>query len=253
MLKQLYMLTWCNQVENLYGTTLIFTTLRIGFPNTNICVVDNASLLTLRPQIRQLAQEADCEFIQLDQEIKHDEFLEQTLSKQSEGTAIFVDPDICFWKSVEDWNFDALVAGRLIPKHSCEYTRCITYPRLHTSLLWIPDIRAFRSEMETLRGHFFQFSPFRPFMFRLNNLWHRFDTGASLYAALPNRMFPFVEKELEAYDHLFCGTHLESVAAKVRPDYGLLFERMHKHAQVDYRALKGAWRIQEEYFQSLAV
>jgi hypothetical protein len=253
MSKSIYVLTWCNQPESFYGTTLIFKTLRVGFPNANIQIVDNASQPIFRTLLKQYTQECDAEFTQLESSISHHNFIEQTLNRQSEGTAIFVDPDVCFWENVEEWNFDALVAGRLLPKYRCEYSGCLTNPRLHTSFMWIPDVIALREAIQTLRTQYFEFNPFHPVMFRLDNTWQRFDTGASLYAALSERMYAFAEKELEAYDHLFCGTHLDSVASKIRPDYALLFERMHKHVQVDHRALKGAWRIQEDYFNSLIV
>lgn len=253
MVNRVYILTWCKQTSNLYGTTLIFKTLRVGFPNSEICVVDNASLLDVRPLIRKLAQQSNAQFIQLERELPHHDFIEQTINQQPEGTAIFLDPDVCFWKSVEEWGFDKLIAGRLLPKYICEYTGCLTHPRLHTSFLWIPDVAALRKAIQNIQARYFEFHPFRPMMFRLGNTWERFDTGGSLFAALPEQMQAFTEKELDAYDHLFCGTHLNTVASRIRPDYALLFDRMHKHVQVDHRALKGAWRLQEEYFQSLAV
>jgi len=253
MSKQIYILTWCNRLENLYGATLIFKTLRLGFPDSTIHVVDNASLSNARPVIRRFAQECNAQFVQLKDEVSHHDFIEQTLNQQSQGTAIFVDPDICFWENVEGWSFNKLTVGRLLPKYICEYTGCLTHPRLHTSFLWIPDVAALREAVRTIQARYFEFHPFRPMMFKLENTWHRFDTGGSLLAALPEQMQFFTEKELDAYDHLFCGTHLNTVASRIRPDYALLFDRMHKHVQVDHRALKGAWRLQEEYFQSLAV
>ena len=249
MTIHIYILTWCNRLENLYGTTLVFKTLRVGFPNANVHIVDNASLPSVRSLLKQNAQECDAEFTQIKNTISHHDFIEQTLNRQSEGTAIFVDPDVCFWENVEDWSFDALIAGRLLPKYKCEYSGCLTYPRIHTSFMWIPDVIAFREAIQTLQTQYFEFNPFCPVMLKLGDVWQRFDTGASLYNALPDRMYAFTEKELDSYDHLFCGTHIGSVASKIRPDYALLFERMHKHVQIDHQALKGAWRIQENYFK----
>jgi hypothetical protein len=253
MKVRVYIVTWCKQVESLYGTILVFPTLRVGFPTAEINVVDNASLDAVRQLLRSQAEMCGAAFTELTQEKPHHELIEQILESQAEGAAIFVDPDVCFWKSVEEWRFDALMAGRLLPKYACEYTACITHPRLHTSFLWIPDVRSLRDAIRVVRARFFDFHPFRPIMCRLGGVWQRWDTGASLYAALPERMHPFTARELEAYDHLFCGTHLGEVAAKVRPDYALLFERMHKHIRSDHRSLKGAWRIQDDYFASLSI
>ena len=251
MAKHVYILTWCDRLESLYGTTLVFKTLRVGFPTATIHIVDNASLPVVRSLLRQHAEDCGAEFTQLTQAVAHHDFLEQMLQRQAKGTAVFVDPDICFWETVEAWDFAALMAGRLLPQYECEYTGCLTHARLHTSLLWIPDIQALLQTIQTLQAQFFEFQPFRPSMFRLDDRWQRFDTTAALYAAIPQQMYAFAEAQLDAYDHLFCGTHLRSVAPRIRPDYALLFERMHQSVQFDHRALKGAWRLQDDYFRSL--
>lgn len=253
MNKQVYILTWCNEVENLYGTTLTFKTLRVGFPSARVHVVDNASLSDCRPLIRQGAQECGAEFVQMEQGIAHHDFVERVLNTQPEGTAIFVDPDVCFWENVEGWKFDALMAGRRLPKFACELTGCVTHPRLHTSFLWIPNVCVLRDAILTLRGRLFEFQPFRPVMFRLDGVWQRFDTGASLFSGLPEEMHCFTDRELEAYDHLFCGTHLGRVAPALQPEYADQFKAMHKEVQTNPGALKGAWRIQEDYLKSRAV
>ncbi len=252
MNTHVYVVTWCKEIENLYGTTLVFKTLRIGFPTAKLYVIDNASLAAVRPLIQRHSEACDASFTQLTQEIAHHEVIERTLEGQAEGTAVFVDPDVCFWDNAEGWQFDALIAGRLIPKYACEYTGCITHPRLHTSFLWIPEVELLREAIRALRARFFDFHPFRPVMFRLDDGWHRWDTGAGLYAALPERLRAFAKGELESYDHLFCGTHLHQVVTKIRPDYALLFDCMHRRVKADHRALKGAWRIQDDYFASLS-
>jgi hypothetical protein len=250
MMKHVYILTWCNCLENLYGTTLVFKTLRIGFPTATIHIVDNASLPIVRSYLQQHAQDCGAEFTQLTQAVAHHDFIEQILKQQAVGTAIFVDPDICFWESIEAWDFSSLMAGRLLPQYECEYTGCLTHARLHTSLLWIPDVKALLQAIATLQAQFFEYQPFRPIMFKLDNRWQRIDTTGMLYASLPHQMYPFTEHQLNAYDHLFCGTHFRRVISNIRPDYALLFERMHQSVQFDYRVLKGAWRLQEDYFQS---
>ena len=62
MTKNVYILTWCDRIENLYGTTMVFNTLRVGFPTAEIHVVDNASIPGVRPVLRQYAQECNANF-----------------------------------------------------------------------------------------------------------------------------------------------------------------------------------------------
>lgn len=253
MAKYVYILTWCDRLENLYGTTLVFKTLRVGFPTAKIHVVDNASLPAVRPVLRQYAQECNANFTQLEQGIAHYQFIEQILNEQLEGSAIFVDPDICFWENVERWSFEQLMAGRLIPKYACEYSGCITHLRLHTSFLWISNVCVLREQLKNLRSQYIEFEPFRPVMFKAEGIWQRFDTGGTLYAALSEQMYAFTEKELQAYDHLFCGTHLKMVASKLNPYYAFMFIGLHKAVQQDHTKLKDAWKMQDDYFNSLAV
>lgn len=253
MTQRVYILTWCDQPDHLHGTTLVFKTLRTGFPSAAIDVVDNASVPGARAAVEELARECGARFAQRTQRTTHHAFLEDVVYRQPTGAAIFVDPDVCFWKKVEDWSFDAFMAGRLVPRYACEYTGCLTHPRLHTSFLWIPDVEALRRAIASVKARYFEFEPFRPAMFKTDAGWERFDTGGSLFGALDHRMHAFTEHELVAYDHLFCGTHSETVARNLRPDYSLLFQRLHAHVRRDHRALKGAWRLQDDYFESRSV
>ena len=109
---QVFLLTHCRQRDLFYGTALIFKTLRVGFPNARVTVVDNASLPETRGEIERLARECDCEFRQLEAPaIAHDAFLSKTLASVAGGGGgplVFLDPDLCLWRSCEDLEFDAL-------------------------------------------------------------------------------------------------------------------------------------------------
>ncbi len=254
MALNVYILTWCNRIENLYGTTLIFKTLRVGFPTAEIHIVDNASLLEVRPILSQYAQDCGAQFTQLEQGIAHHDFIENILLTQASGDAIFIDPDICFWESVEGWSFNkALMAGRLISQFNCPISSCITHPRLHTSFLWIPDVGCLLDQVWALRTQYFESHPFRPIMYRVDGVWQRFDTTGVLYNAIPELMHAFSDKELDAYDHIFCGTHLELATAKLQTSHAKLFVDLHHQAQTDYTKVKGVWRMQSDFFNSLAV
>lgn len=248
MTPDVYVLTWCNNAENLYGTTLTFKTLRVGFPDARIHVIENASLKECRPLIREAAEKCEVEFTQLTVPMKHHEMIEGVINSHPDGTVIFVDPDVCFWKNIQGWQFDALIAGRYLPTFACELTRCVTHQRLHTSLWWIPNVRLLRSAIHSLLARYFEFEPIRPTMFLLNDFWQRFDTGAALFPALRAQMHVFTDDELDAYDHLFCGTHYTFAASLLHADYAARFKEMHEHAKGNHLAIKGAWRLQDEYF-----
>lgn len=253
MAKRVYILTFCDRLDQLYGNLLVFKTLRTGFPTAEVHVIDNASILQARQIIRQHSDTCGAKFIQLQKRIRHDSYFETALLKDAPDTVIFVDPDICFWESVEDWHFDVLMAGRAIPAIACEQSGCITRPRLHTSFLWVPNVPSFVATVRALCDRYWDFLPFRPIMFSEHGQWHRFDTGGQLYAAIEDRTYAFQEKELNSYDHLFCGTHSWKASSTLSGDNKANFDELHSAVRADYRALRGAWRKQEKYFQSRTV
>src|SRR5262249_7784215 len=126
--------TWCSHMDLLDGASLTFKTLRDGFPNSRLQVVDGASIAEARDEMRRHSRALDADYVQLEHAIELSQLMEQVLIDQKDGAAVFVDPDLCFWRAVDDWSFDGVAAGRLIPLHHCEFHDCITAPRLHSSL-----------------------------------------------------------------------------------------------------------------------
>jgi len=248
-----YIITYCADPDYLNGTTLIFKTLRTGFPTAGIHVLDNCSAMGSREYIQRCADNVQATYYELQQELNHWDIIEYLLNNVWEGTCVLLDPDVCFWQNCEQWGFDALIAGRLIPRFIDGYTWCITEPRIHTSFWWVPDAGELRKAIQNISERYYDFHPFLPYMYRRGDKWIRFDTGASLYSALIERMHPFTTCELDAYDHLFAGTNYKEVVDNLNeyePVTGEEFYNIHKQAMSDYRELRGLWKRQEEYFKS---
>jgi hypothetical protein len=244
-----FILTYCRRPELFYGTSLIFQTLRVGFPTARVIVVDNYSVAEVRPALRALAKQQGCTYLQREVECPHYRFLADTIAHTGDRPVIFVDPDVVFWESCEDWRFDGLMAGRLIPRFVDEFTGCITLPRLHPSFLWVPSTSRLQASLSELSERRFV-DPFRPYTFRDGDQWFRLDTGANLWGALHERLQPFGNRELSAYDHLFWGSHLDRVAPTLAGPERELFLGAHRLAREGrIGALKGLWVEQEEYFR----
>jgi hypothetical protein len=251
-----YILTHCRRAELLYGTTLTFRTLRVGFPTARVVVVDNDSLPEVRPVIRAEALAAGCEYQQLDgpNRVAHHTFIARTIRRHPAGTLVFLDPDLLFWDRCEEWETGKLVAGRVIPTFDDPFSGCVTHARAHTSFLWFEDVARLRAAIELLQRRYFDFDPFTPYMFRQGECWWRFDTGASLYAALGEHgVYSFGERELDRYDHLFCGCHLDLVSGALDATSKGEVEQSHALAQTNYRELRGLWRSQARYFDTRRV
>lgn len=251
-----FILTFCRNIELFYGTELVFKTLRVGFPNAKITVVDNASIPEVREKIESLAKESGCLFEQIPSPgIQHHDFIQRTFrtvanDKTVNGPLVFLDPDICFWECCEDFSFDALMAGYFFNKFYDYITKTITMPRVHTSFLWIPDASKLWYEILKIKAQRFDFEPFIPFSFNMDGTWYRYDTGASLFSAIPGKMVRFTERHLNCYDHLYAGSHIDWLYHLYDAECQEMLSIIHENAKEgNLQALKGMWKYQKEIFK----
>lgn len=255
-----HILTYCKDLSLSYGTELIFKTIRTGFPNAKIIVTDNASIPAEKERIISLAKKNDCIFKEINgHSIEHYDFIQRTIRDYADDTSltaslIFLDPDVCLWDSCENFYFDGLLAGRLVGGFHDSLTQSLDMLRLHSSFLWIPDAGALQHEIRKMGARHFDFEPFRPFSFRLKDVWYRYDTGASLYMALPDKMSHFTEEHLLHYDHIFNGTHFNDIKSLFSDEVRQLRSEVHSLARKgNLAALKGIhkhidetwWKIHE--------
>jgi hypothetical protein len=256
-----FILTYCRNLELFYGTSLVFRTLRTGFPNARVHVVDNASLPEVRSELARLARETDCRFETLPEPgIPHHQFIEQRLrdvaSRAEPGAAmVFLDPDVCLWRDCEGLEFDRMVAGLYLEAYDDEVMQCVTMPRLHTSFLWLSDPARLVMEIERLKRSHIDFQPFLAFSVKLGDVWLRYDTGASLYAALPEHCQPFDEAHMDYYDHIYAGSHFDLWRGLHPGELREFMASVHGLAKDgDLDALKGLWRRQREvWYRSVRI
>jgi hypothetical protein len=247
-LPTVFIITWCQDCDCLYGSTLVFSTLRIGFPDAKVIVVDNGSKPELRKLVLEKAAAAGCETRVLTKSVPHGKLVE-TLILESEEPCVFVDSDIVFWESVQSWDFRPwLMAGRYIPAMQMGGQRMT--PRLHTSHLWIPDPAALRAKIrEVHRSH-----PGCANLFEYRadpSTCLYWDTASALYLALGQHALPFSEAQLDAYDHVFGGSDASYAhSSNIDPDVISHLKDWHARARDDYRTLRGVWREQEKVFRS---
>ena len=162
-----FILTFCRKADLLYGSTLLFKTLRVGFPGAAVVVVDNASIPEARAEIAPLARDADCRFLQVEGvPVEHHDFLSDVLEAMAgddapRGPVVFLDPDVCLWSCCEGFAFDGLMAGRFIRPFTMATTGALMLPRLHTSFLWVPDARRLWARIAAIKAVHFDFDPFR--------------------------------------------------------------------------------------------
>lgn len=226
-------LTYCEHPSLAYGSLLVFDTLRVGFPTADILVIDNGSHPDVVPRIKAAAEGAGAIFTPTE---RHD-FIEHyrwMLCQQTKiESLVLLDPDIVFWKNVEDWTFEGVMAGRLIPDLT---TGGVTSKsRLHPSHIWVPSVKRLRELGISVELHK-----------KGDQFW---DTLATIYQDHPNQCQPFTEKQLDCYDHLFYGSHFPAIEPRLKDD-DLTYNSHRKAAAGETESLRGIWRDQERYFQA---
>lgn len=248
-----YVLTLCDDPETLYGNTLVFKTIRVGFPTARIVVTDIG--FYCGKEIREAAEGVGAEYRVGEKrgsaKDDHGLFIER-LVQESDAPFVVCDPDVVFWSSMEDLTFPGgtLLAGRHIPR--IFEMGATMAERLHPSLLFFPDPATLREEVEQARRGTPYLFPFRPYSYVVGATNQKviFDTAASVFALLPTKLHSFGPEELDRYDHIFQGSML-----KRAKEYGFS-ESSSKALAVwhdiakgeDLSSLKGIWREQEKAF-----
>lgn len=247
---QVRILTFCREEQFLFGNTLVFKTLRTGFPTADIEVWDNASCPEARREIARQATKADARFVMTEGRTTHADWIAQMVRDAPAGEPlVLVDPDVAFWESVEDLTFpdDTLMAGRLIPR--MQVWGAIVEPRLHTSLMFFPDPERVRAFLAGLHPALFDFRPFHGAVYREGEALRHIDTCGPLYSVAKDRCYAFTEKELNRYDHIWMGTSPDYMREFFDAETCAYVENLHAKTRENLENLRGDWKVQEAIFK----
>lgn len=243
------MLTYCQNIENLYGNLLTFKTFRTGFPTTELIVYDNNSIPIAKHAIREEVKKLNGTFISLKQEVKHHDWIEEMCHLRNEPI-VFCDPDMIFWDEVQWYDCPGLLGGRLVPTFYDDIvSHSITHERLHTCLLFVPQPRKLIQTIYNLGDKLIGFEPFVPVSLILKGKRHFWDTLGVFYDACPDECIAFDTNMLNSFDHLNNGTVFTKVDDKFSH-----FNKTHNLARSgQLEKLKGLWKAQDLYYKSRAV
>lgn len=247
-----HVLTYCAHPTSAYGSLMVFDTIRTGFPSAPIEVWDNGSCAEVVPDIESAAQKVCARFTSLTSRHYSDHLRWVLLERPHPKCVplVLCDPDVVFWESVEGWDFgQALMAGRLMPL--MQHSGFIAMQRLHPSLLFIPDVHELRRAVKAADARAFGWDAIGPRTSWVNGQPHFWDTLSDLFNALCAGCVAFGEAELNAYDHLFFGTHLVMLGALRADGLRDLCTEAHAHAATgNAQALRGIWRRQQVFFET---
>lgn len=225
-------------------STLVFKTIRVGFPTAQIVVWGNGLNYDA---VRESALSADCILNEHCDAHSHDQFIARRVADEHGQRVVFCDTDMIFYESVEDWQFDQPLAGMFEPKHRNPVTRAVHFPRLHTCLLWV-QVSEFYDALEAWKQTL-QPGPFTPEFSPLRQQWipwsrqlHFADTAAMAYAAIGGQHF--TEQQLNAFAHLQCGTWSKYVEPHIP---GL--RESHRMAMDRPELFRGNWKTHKEWYE----
>jgi hypothetical protein len=259
-----FILAHCRNPELFGATRLVFDTIRTGFPNAELIVFESGNRIDLADQIWANAEKVGARVISSQKAIEHPDFIEGVMSNRfgycgSDSPFVLCDTDMIFWdnveKSIEGFSqSDYPLYGRYIPKFYDEFTKCITMPRLHTSLLCVnpPRLRdaVRRYEMEFPQTVYNPLTNlFRPLVVPMGEYSTFFDGGALLYNAIGGQAFD--ENMLNRYDHLHCGTISDIVAPHLT--LGRYMTENNLNLIANPSAARGIWRQQSEYYEKFTI
>lgn len=198
---------------------LVFKTIRVGFPNANLFVTTNTHHTPSKGAIVSAALGVGAK-VNDDTGTIHHVWIEDLLKEETEPFFI-CDTDMVFHSEFDCGPIEVNappLSGAVIPRFRDPFTKCITMPRFHTSLLYMDpkaiwdSITAWQRKMPAT-----EFNPpinlFYPVVIPNGETGIFYDTCALLARAIGG--LPFTSEQMEAYDHLHCGTWSDIVSSAI--------------------------------------
>jgi hypothetical protein len=223
---------------------LTLKSVRVGFPTANIFIIDNASEKGQQAAIATEAGRIGAEVITWEKRLPHYKVFEKVFSanyalESAPGTTVFLDSDVVFFKSCEDWRFNTGLAGMLIPQHLSRYTNTQTASRLHTSFLVVEPELMDRDMVVAgfAKWDFADTELFRPQIVYTRRVPMFYDTCANLFHMVGGTSF--IGKHYDCYEHIFCGSSRDYAKKHLPPELWDLFDNMHQVALTEPEKLRG--------------
>lgn len=241
--------------ENETACTLVLDSIRTGFPTAHIHVTINTS-----PPFRTYLDDAF--YARIDKisatnrvcaMSHHADWIRMTIRDHDpELPCILLDGDMIFWKSCEEWKIDGLYAGYYLPPIYNDFAQCISFQRLHTSFLWIPNTLALLEAIKNAYpnatkecGNYCPVDPYHPRVAFSNLRPFFYDTCSMLYNMVGGQSF--TRDQLDHYEHLNSASFYDIMLERLENKVG--FYALHKVFAKKPESLRGFSRLVDEYYQ----
>lgn len=252
MKERVYILATVRKPGLLPAATLVFETLRTGFPTAAITVQSNGcrpeSLLALNEHCKAVDARLEAGMAPTQQ----DRWLTRLLEVAHEPFWI-CDTDIVFFGSMEGLGLPYL-AGEYQPTFLEEFTRTIHAERLHTALMYIDPVtvrdavRQYQSRCPNAPSVDVQRVLIQQTYIPTPNGTVFYDTAAGLYHAIGGARFS--DDILAKFEHLQCATYIDLIGPKLEDAPGLA--ALHQRVYEDPQAARGIRAEQQAYYKRRA-
>lgn len=255
-----------NDMAHFDACTLCFKTLRVGWPTADIHIYANGDQHWLEVWERLASTNWRIKegFHREVKMLHHAEWIRREVSKDYPGPLVICDADTVFWESCEDWQFpeESLLAGYYVPRMWNDFARCVSVPRIHTSMMVFPDLeklwRAICHAYPLANMRHGEYCPCDPFMPAV-----RFEDGRPIFwdscANLFNMLFSlhsengfdlvrhFEMPEKSCFDHLNSASFHEIMCERMEPVHKEGFIRAHR----DWvkKPVPWLWPLVDEYYK----
>lgn len=236
--------------------TLVFGTLRVGFPTAKVHVTLNGNLNVAGSQYAKFkfaVEACGATLHELDFTVHHGEWIQQTVESAAasgDRPCIILDSDCIFWQSVEHWEFDTALAGYYVPTIFNDFSQCVSFARIHTSLMWIDAPRLVQEVGEKypnahkMNGEYCPFNPFMPRVEFVHGVPFFFDSCAALYAAIGGTHFG--QEHKACFEHLNSASFFKVMHERMENKEG--FTHLHKVLVKTPEQLRGYWGCVDQYY-----
>lgn len=243
--------------------TLVFNTLRTGFPTAKIHVDINGMCSPEHTvAIEEKAQRADCFTKRLVKTVHLGDWIRNAVEGHIfDWPLVILDADTVFWKSVEDWQFkpETLLAGYYNPQMWNDFAKCVSVARLHTSCLWFPNVSELRAQIVKAypqshgkAGEYCPCDPFMPAVRFTSGQAFYWDCCANLYQMLgPSRCERFGPEQKECFDHLNSASFYDVMMERMDDNRG--FHVAHTHLVKQPELMRNLWPIVDRYYAQKAL
>jgi len=253
--ERVYILATVRKPSLIDAATLVFRTLRVGFPTAAVTVQTNWFAPGSHHAMAEACRQVDARLEEPGFITQHDRWIARLLETAHEPFWL-CDTDVVFFGSMENLGIEGepYMVGEYQPAFLEEFTRTIHVERLHTCLLWMDPVRL-RDRVREWHSRF----PDPPAVQAMRVLVHQtyvptprgvlfYDSGAGLYHAVGGTRMP--DNALERFEHLNAATYIDLIAPALA-DAPALAE-VHRQVYENPSRAKGLRAGQAEYYRRRA-